>query len=403
MTSRVACFSIFLTLFFLTLSLSAQTKAPSRGPTTGPTNSNTTTQPNMGPMNTTPGQRAFVSGKVVLEDGSPIPEAASVQTICRGRKQTVAHTDSRGNFSFEFGNQASASAAGLADADVDSTWNPTRSSTGSQRDWRDCELVATLSGFTSQPVDLTSKMSTFETTDIGRLVLRRIGEVEGLTVSATSAMAPKDAQKAYEKGRNKASKEKWDEARELFDKAVQIYPKYAVAWYELGRLQLRKNDVESARNSFDQSIAADPKYVNPYRGLAQIDTQLNQWQPLVTVTDQLLALNPVSFPDAWFRNSLGHYYLRDLDGAEKSARQGMKVDDDHQFPKLEYLLGVILMQKRQYQEAALHVQNYLRVAKEPSEIEDAQKKLAEINRLSAAVQPPGNSDPAAPEKKPNKP
>ena len=39
-------------------------------------------------------------------------------------------------------------------------------------------------------------MTTFETTDIGRLVLHRMGQVEGLTISATSAMAPKDAQKA---------------------------------------------------------------------------------------------------------------------------------------------------------------------------------------------------------------
>ena len=46
-------------------------------------------------------------------------------------------------------------------------------------------------------------MSTFESADIGRLVLHRMGQVEGLTISATSAMAPKDAQKAYEKGHEK--------------------------------------------------------------------------------------------------------------------------------------------------------------------------------------------------------
>ena len=37
--------------------------------------------------------------------------------------------------------------------------------------------------------------------------------------------------------------------------------------------------------------------------------QQKQWQALVTVTGQLLALNPVSFPDAWLRNALGNYYL----------------------------------------------------------------------------------------------
>jgi tetratricopeptide (TPR) repeat protein len=340
------------------------------------------------------GQRAFLTGKVVLDDGTQLTESANIQTICRGRKQTVTHTDSHGGFSFELGNQASAAAAGISEADVDSVANPGSNRGGGQRDWRDCELLAVLPGFTSQPIDLSSRLSTLESADIGRLVLHRMGQVEGLTVSATSAMAPKDAQKAYEKGRQKADKEKWEEAKQLFTKAVEIYPRYAVAWFDLGRLQLRGNDAGLARHSFEQSIAADPKYVNPYRGLAELDTRQQLWPDLVTVTTQLLALNPVNFPDAWLRNALGNYYLHNLAEAEKGARQGMKVDDQHQVPRLEYLLGIILAQKRDYQEAATHIQNYLKVATQPSDIEDAQKQLAEISRLSASV-----SDPASAEKK----
>ena len=393
MNYRLACCT-FLTLT-LTLFASAQGgKSPNRGgasPTTSAGPSVNTT-----PSSTPPGpgasQRAFISGKVVLEDGSKITEPASILTICRGRKQTVTHTDSHGNFSFDFGDRASAAAAGVGDAEDDSSWNTAGPRGGTQRDWRDCELQAQLAGFTSQPIDLSSKMSTFETTDIGRLVLHRMGQVEGLTISATSAMAPKDAQKAYEKGHEKATKEKWDEAEQLLGKAVQIYPKYAVAWYDLGRVQLHKNEAPEARHSFEQSIAADSKYVNPYRGLAELDTQQKQWQPLVVVTDQLLALDPISFPDAWLRNSLGHYSLSEFPAAEKSARQGMKVDDSHQMPKLEYLLGLILAQEHAYPEATAHIQNYLRVATQPSDIADAQKSLAEITRVSALATPPAASE-----------
>lgn len=333
------------------------------------------------------GQRAFLTGKVVLDDGTQLTESASIQTICRGRRQTVTHTDSHGGFSFELGDRASTFAAGIGEADVDSISNPGTGSRGGniQRDWRECELLALLPGFTSQPVDLSARLSTFESADIGRLVLHRLGQVEGLTISATSAMAPRDAQKAYEKGREKVSKEKWEEAQQLFSKAVEIYPKYAAAWFDLGRIQLRNNDAAPARHSFEQSIAADPKYVNPYRGLAELDLGQQRWPELVAVTSQLLALNPVSFPDAWLRNAVGNYYLQNLPEAEKSARHGMKVDDQHQVPRLEYLLGVILIQRRNYTEAATHIQNYLKVATQPSEIEAAQKQLAEITRLSASV------------------
>jgi TolA-binding protein len=400
MNYRLAC-CVFLTLT-LTLFASAQgTKSPGRGTSTPPppTSPQPTMQPSINGRDTTMGQRAFISGKVVLDDGTRISEPAAIQTICRGRRQTVAHTDSRGGFSFEFGDRASAAMAGMSEADVDSSWTPGPSSGGNQRDWRDCELQAVLPGFTSQSIDMSSKMTSFETTDVGRLVLHRIGQVEGLTISATSAMAPKEAQKAFEKGRDKANKQKFDEAQSLFEKAVQIYPRYAVAWFELGRIQLQKNEEVQARNSFEQSIAADSKYANPYRGLAELDTRQKLWEPLVKVTDQLLALNPVSFPDAWLRNALGHYYLHDFGAAEKSARQGMKVDDSHQVPKLEYLLGVILMQKQDYQEAAVHIQNYLKLATEASDVEAARKQLAEITRLTASVSDPASSEPASGEKK----
>ncbi|MGZ4731773.1 MAG: tetratricopeptide repeat protein [Terriglobales bacterium] len=371
----------------LTLAVFAQTSKPTGGRgTPGPTRSTGPTQPTMNPPDTTMGQRAFLTGKVVLDDGTQITESATIQTICHGRKQTVTHTDSHGGFSFELGDRTSFASADFSGADVDST-GPA-AGRGVQRNWRDCELLAELPGFSSQPIDLNSRLSTFESADIGRLVLHRMGQVQGLTISATSAMAPRDAQKAYEKASKKLSKQQWDEAEPLLAKAVEIYPRYAVAWFDLGRVQLQKHDDVQARHSFEQSIVADPKYVNPYRGLTELDTQQKQWQELVNVTSQLLALNPVSFPDAWLRNALGNYYLYNLSEAEKSARQGLKVDEQHQVPKLEYLLGVILLQKRQYQEAASHIQNYLKFATQPAEIEEAQKQLAEITRLSASAASP---------------
>ena len=384
MNYRLTCCT-FLTLT-LTLFASAQgSKSSGRGTTNTPTKSTVPTQPTMNTPDASLEQRAFISGRVVLDDGSRLTDVADIQTICQGHKQTVAHTDSHGSFSFEFGDRTSAAAAGISAADVDSSWGPSNTRRPNQRDWRNCELQAELPGFTSQAIDLSSRMSTFESADIGRLVLRRMGQVEGLTISATSGLAPKDAQKAFGKGREKASKEKWDEAQQSFEKAVQIYPKYATAWFELGRLQLRKNEDAQARSSFEQAIAADPKFANPYRGLAELDTRQGQWQAVVSITEQLLALNPVSFPDAWFRNALGNYYLQNFAAAEKSARQGMKIDEHHQLPKLEYLLGIILMQKHEYQEAATHMQNYLHVATQPSDVEDAQRQLAEINRVSASV------------------
>jgi hypothetical protein len=395
MDNRLTC-CVFLTLTLTGLASGQGKPSGGKGPTSTPTPTPTPSRPTLTQPGMTPdvnlGRRAFLTGKVVLDDGTQLTESASIQTICRGRRQTVTHTDSHGSFSFELGDRTFS--AGIGEADVDAISNPGAGSRGNnmQRDWRECELVAQLPGFSSQPVDLSSRLTTFESADIGRLVLHRMGQVEGMTISATSAMAPKDAQKAYEKGRQKASKEKWEEAEQLFSKAVEIYPKYAAAWYDLGRIQFRNNAADSARHSFEQSIAADPKFVNPYRGLAELDLSQKRWPELVTVTTQVLALNPVDFPDTWLRNALGNYYLQNLAEAEKSARQGMKVDDQHEVPKLEYLLGVILIQKRNYEEATSHIQNYLKVATQPADVDAAQKQLAEITRLTASATNPAAGD-----------
>jgi len=160
------------------------------------------------------------------------------------------------------------------------------------------------------------------------------------TPSATTAQAPGPARKAWEKGREQAKDNKLEQAQKSFEKAVEIYPRFAAAWCDLGRAQLRSSNLEGARHSFEQSVTADSKYVGPYGGLAQIALMERNWQGAADATNKLLALDPVSFVEAWYFNATANFYLGDFDAAEKSVRQGLKLDQDHHVVKFEYLLGL---------------------------------------------------------------
>jgi tetratricopeptide repeat protein len=354
------------------------------------------TQPSIGDI---PLGNIFLSGKVVSDDGTPLTERAAIQTICAGQKHNETYTDSHGQFSFEFVTRSSArtgNTAGIADAD--SSWsNPTSVVTtptsvlGTQRDWNDCELQAVLPGFTSDVVQL-STISPLGRNDLGRIVLHRSEQIQGTTISATSAAAPSAARKAFEKGCDQEKKSKWDAAQQYFEEAVRIYPSYAVAWYELGRMQAQKKDVAGAGRSFEQALAADPRFASPYQGLAELAFRARQWPQVVSLTEKLLALNPVNFADAWFFNSVANYFLQNLEVAEKSARQGIRTDEQHTIPKLEYVLGMILMEKRSYQEAAVHMQQYLQLVHNPADVDEAQKQLAQIARLSTTASVPAVLD-----------
>ena len=75
-----------------------------------PTNPNTTSPNNPGNFpgtqpNNMPGTYStrpmFLTGKVVMEDGTPPPDSVAIQIICRMNPRTVAYTDRKGSFSVD--------------------------------------------------------------------------------------------------------------------------------------------------------------------------------------------------------------------------------------------------------------------------------------------------------------
>jgi tetratricopeptide (TPR) repeat protein len=352
----------------------------------------TTTSSRPQPTTPDPFSRGSISlsGKVVVDDGSVLTESALILTVCNGQKRTETRSDSHGNFSFQWGSSFADSESDDFAADPVSRTTP--GGPAVHRDPRTCELQASLPGFVSNSIQLAGRFSGLDSVDVGRLVLHRRGNVEGYTISATTAQAPAPARKAFEKGQQQQRNGKWDEAQTSFEKAVSLYPKFAAAWFELGRVQLQKNDPSGARHSFRQGIDADSKYLEPYLALTQLAQREGNYKELLEVTDQLLALNPVSFPHVWLSNGLANYFLQSYGTAEKSARRGLQIDPEHRIPGLEYLLGMVLLKKPNYEEAAEHLRAFLKLATTPAETVEAQKQLDEVARLSAAANLPARED-----------
>ena len=387
-----SCRSVSLFLILTTAILTfAQGKPGGSGAGTG--RSPGTTSPNL-PSPTAPDRlpsdnpmtrSTFLSGKVAIDDGSLLTDRAIIQSVCRGNVRNEGYTDSRGSFSFDLGDKTREAVA-LADESGVSMGSLNSAYKGAgRRDMRDCELRAVLAGFSSQTVELAGKLNDFGNADVGTIVLHRLSQVEGFTISATSAMAPAKARKEYDKGMEDLKKGKLDSAQQRFSKAVEIYPKYAVAWCELGRIQVQKNDLEAARNSFHQSLTADSKFITPYGELALLAMKGKQWKEAVENTDALLALNPLNFPEYWYYNSLASFYLDDLAKAEKSALRCMAIDTEHKIPRAEYVLGIVLAKKGDYPDAAAHIRNYIRMSPNAPDINVAQRQIAELEKSTAAT------------------
>jgi Flp pilus assembly protein TadD len=305
----------------------------------------------------------FYFGKVVMPDGTAPPSGVIIERVCNGVARPQAYTDSRGEFSFQVGQTQDM----LPDATVDRVTDRSTSGIGptgqqgspqAKNDFYACDLRASLSGYRSDLVSLSGRRS-LDDPNIGTIMLHSYAKYEGLTTSATSALAPRDAHKAFDKGVEAMKRSKVDEAQDDFLKATELYPRYASAWYELGLVYEKRQRIPDARDAYAKAIAADSKYVNPYERLYMLSFDEKKWEDVAKVTNQVMHLNPYDFPGSLYYNAVANSQLMRLDIAEKSAREAVQLSAT-QNPKVFYILGVILAKKQDFKGAAENLRTYLK-------------------------------------------
>jgi len=357
-------------------------------PTTPGTNS---------PMTADLGTRAmYLSGRVQMDDGTPPPQSVTIERVCGGYRKAEAYTDSKGRFSFQFGQEQ-----GITEDASYGDLNPSGQNTGVARSaspagtpnsrpatamisgnrLSGCEIAAVLAGYRSDSVSLSGRR-TLDNPDVGTIILHRLSNVEGSSISVTTLQAPKEARKAYDKARDALRKDKPADAQKDLEKATSLYPQFAAAWYDLGVLQEKNNNAAEARKCYSQAIAADPKFVSPYLPLAVLSGADKNWQEMADTTARLIKLDPVDFPEAYYYNAAANYNLSKIDAAEVSAREALKLDTAHRFPKVEHILGLILYQKNDYAGAAEQMRKYLIDAPNAPDAQQVKTQLAELERLS---------------------
>jgi tetratricopeptide (TPR) repeat protein len=341
---------------------------------------------------------AFISGRVMVDDGAPPPETVVIERVCNQTTRAEGYTDRKGYFSIELGmnpgvmQDASTSGGFFNDSRMrlpgqSQTLPGLGGGAMSEQPFRDCELRADLPGYRSQVVSLANR-GAMDNSDIGTIYLHRLGHAEGSIVSAISLAAPRNARKAFEKGSDLAQRKKLDDAMKSYRQAVDVYPRYAAAWFELGKLQAARGQADAAHQSFDAAVEADPRYLDPYLQLSRLALRAGNWRELADVTGRAVKLDPFDYPQQFFYNSVANYNLRNMEAAEKSAREAEKLDTGHHYPQVSQLLGAILAQRQDYTGAAAEMRNYLKLAPGAADAATVRAQLDRMEKLSAQSAPP---------------
>jgi hypothetical protein len=155
----------------------------------------------LGRVPDTTSRMIYISGKVLLADGTAPPTGVAIERVCNGIVRPEGYTDSRGNFSFQLGGQS-----GLfyeASMGTDPFSQEPLSGVGgargvSEREVIGCEIRANLAGFISDVVPLGFRRS-LDDPDIGIIHIHPLEKVAGFTFSVTTAAAQGCAQRLRER------------------------------------------------------------------------------------------------------------------------------------------------------------------------------------------------------------
>jgi tetratricopeptide (TPR) repeat protein len=166
---------------------------------------------------------------------------------------------------------------------------------------------------------------------------------------------------------------------------VAAAPKFARGWHSLGIAYETLQMPADAKNAYTHAIEADPKMTVSYVTLARMDVLLKDWPGAAAAADSAIRLDPKrTFPEVYLHQAVARYEMKDLAGAEASAKLALELDQSHKGARAEFVLGRILDAKGDTAGAGEHVAKYLALDPKTPDADLIRGYLAVIGKPEAA-------------------
>jgi tetratricopeptide (TPR) repeat protein len=175
------------------------------------------------------------------------------------------------------------------------------------------------------------------------------------------------------------------------------------AYLLLSIAYLRLGDPVKAYEAVSKARALDPLNPQMYRQLSDVflhqrrnvdaevasmqasaitSLQERKWQDAADLSERVLHLDSANYPSAYYLNAMANLHLGNLDRAENSAREAIRLDSARRNPRTKYVLGLILAQKQDFKPAADLLNSYLTAMPDAPDAGIVRKQLREIEKKS---------------------
>ncbi|MFM2124111.1 MAG: hypothetical protein RL328_562 [Acidobacteriota bacterium] len=297
-------------------------------------------------------------GKVVMADGSSPGKSVGLQRTCSDQQGTGPGplTDKEGVF----------------------TWRMDVNYMNTRR----CYIVATLGGYDSSQVDISSvNPSVSVNVDLPPITLTLKGsdpyQLGGNDIPSKGSGEWSAAMKAVQANN-------LPEAITHLTAATVTNPKFALAWHNLGVLQDFQTHYDEAAAAYAKAIEANPKMLTAYVALARVQVRKHDWAGVNKTVAAFLPLDKsLIFPEMSLHQAAAHYALKDLAAAEASANAALNPKAKQSARRAEYVLGRILEAKGDQAGAKLHMNRYLELVPTAPDADTIKAHIAQMGQPTA--------------------
>jgi len=310
-------------------------------------------------------------GKVVMEDGAIPGRVVGIQRTCDGMDHPIREA-------------IASPKTGLYIVRLDvSDFGGVFSGGVANSGLLPCVLEATAQGFASSKIDLTDRRTTMNP-QLPDIVLRPVAPGALLNLDHGPGV-PRAASRPWAQALKAMNVQNWAAAETPLHSVVENAPAFAPGWTALGAVCGHLAKPEEARKALERAIELDPKPLAPYLLLGEAEMDLKDWDAAARTSAALIqADSKRQYLDAYIQNAVAHYQAKDFDGALARINETIKLDKRREYPRAEYILGVILEARHEYDAAAEHMRAYLREHPRAKDAASVAERLANLGKSPPA-------------------
>lgn len=299
-------------------------------------------------------------GKVTMADGSAPGKSVGTQRTCTDGQGTGPGpiTDKEGNF----------------------TWRMDVNFMGTRR----CFIEATLSGYQSTQVDISSVNPSVNVNVALAPIKLTLKGSDPMALGGDDRDIPAKGRSEWNAAMKAVSAGSIEDAATQLKAATTTNPKFALAWHDLGILHDLRRNYDDAAAAYQSAIEVNPKLALSYVALARIQIRKSDWAGVnKTVTTFQPLDKSIIFPEMSMYQAIAQYKLKDLAAAEASATAALNPKAKQSANRAEYVLGRILEAKGDTAGAKQHMDRYLQLAPTAEDAALIQAHIAKIGQAGA--------------------